>query len=112
MKKYLLIEVNSDNDVIVKYFSDLTSSGQFTSTFKKSDVGLSPEELAKREKQRETTRKTLEKNIDKLVDIIDSIVLEIDVNYVKFHDFFENLLKQSKKYENKTRVFRQDCRNR
>ena len=40
------------------------------------------------------------KNIDKLVDIIDSIVLEIDVNYVKFHDFFENLLEYSKNDEN------------
>lgn len=66
-----------------KYFSDLTSSGQFTSTFKKSDVGLSPEELAKREKQRETTRKTLEKNIDKLSSVYGNIESKLNPVDVK-----------------------------
>ena len=55
------------------YFNELLSTGEFTSTFKKSDVGLSPEELAKREKQRETTRKTLAKNIDKIADTYGDI---------------------------------------
>jgi len=49
-----------------EYFDSLLSSGEFTSTFRKDDTTLSPEEKAKREKQRETTRKTLEKNIEKI----------------------------------------------
>lgn len=56
-----------------EYFNNLLSSGEFVSTFKKSNVGLSPEELAKKEKQKEITRKTLEKNIDKLASIYGDI---------------------------------------
>ena len=55
------------------YFNELLSTGEFTSTFKKSDVGLSPEELVKREKQRETTRKILAKNIDKIASTYGDI---------------------------------------
>jgi len=61
-----------------EYFSDLFTTGEFQSTFKKSDVGLSPEELAKREKQREATKKTLEKNIDKIADTYDDIQSKLD----------------------------------
>ena len=56
-----------------EYFSDLLASGQFQSSFRKSDVGLSPEELEKREKDRAKTKATLEKNIDKIADTYDSI---------------------------------------
>lgn len=51
---------------VKEYFNNLLSTGEFQSTFRKSDTDLSPEEKAKREKQRETTKKTLEANIDKL----------------------------------------------
>ncbi len=63
---------------LIEYFDNLFATGEFQSTFRKSDVGLSPEELAKREKQRETTRKTLEKNIEKIADTYDSIQSQLD----------------------------------
>lgn len=44
------------------------------------------------------------KNIYKLESIIDLIVLEIDVNYVKFYDFLENLLEYSKNDENNYKI--------
>jgi len=56
-----------------EYFSNLLSSGQFQSSFRKSDVGLSPEELEKREKDRAKTKVTLDKSIDKIADTYDSI---------------------------------------
>lgn len=56
-----------------EYFDNLLSSGEFVSTFRKSDTSLSPEELAKREKQRETTKKTLEKNIEKIANTYGDI---------------------------------------
>lgn len=65
------------------YFNDLLSTGEFKSTFKKSDVGLSPEELAKKEKQRETTRKTLAKNIDKIADTYGDIQSKLNPIDVK-----------------------------
>lgn len=55
-----------DSGKVKEYFDNLLSTGEFQSTFRKSDADLSPEEKAKREKQRETTKKTLEKNIEKL----------------------------------------------
>ena len=65
-----------------KYFGDLLSTGEFTSTFKKSDVGLSPEELAKREKDRAKTKMVLDKNIDKIADtyeVIQSNLTPVDM---------------------------------
>ena len=56
-----------------EYFSDLLSSGQFQSTFRKDDSTLSPEELEKREKDRAKTKVTLDKSIDKIADTYDSI---------------------------------------
>lgn len=66
-----------------KYFNDLLSTGEFVSSFKKSDAGLSPEELAKREKQRETTRKTLEKNIEKIASTYEDIQSKIAPTDIK-----------------------------
>ena len=56
-----------------EYFANLLSTGQFQSTFRKSDVGLSPEELAKREKDRAKTKMVLDKNIDKIADTYEAI---------------------------------------
>jgi predicted AAA+ superfamily ATPase len=56
-----------------EYFSDLLTSGQFQSTFRKDDSILSPEELEKREKDRAKTKVTLDKSIDKIADTYDSI---------------------------------------
>jgi hypothetical protein len=61
-----------------EYFTDLLSTGQFQSTFRKSDVGLSPEELAKREKDRAKTKITLDKNIDKIADTYKTIQLNLN----------------------------------
>jgi hypothetical protein len=72
-----------DNGKLKEYFDNLLSTGEFKSTFKKSDVGLSPEELAKREKQREATRKTLEKNIDKIADTYDQIQTQLEPTDIK-----------------------------
>lgn len=55
------------------YFDQLLSSGEFTSTFRKDDSNLSPEELEKREKQREKTKELLGKNIDKIADTYEEI---------------------------------------
>jgi len=71
------------NGELKEYFDNLLSTGQFTSTFKKSDVGLSPEELAKREKQREATRKTLDKNIEKLASTYGDIQTSLNPTDVK-----------------------------
>ena len=56
-----------------EYFSDLLSSGQFQSTFRKDDSTLSPKELEKREKDRAKTKIVLEKNIDKIADTYETI---------------------------------------
>ena len=56
-----------------EYFSDLLSSGQFQSTFRKDDSTLSPEELEKREKDRAKTKVTLDKSIDKIADTYENI---------------------------------------
>lgn len=72
-----------DEGKLKEYFNNLLSTGEFQSTFKKSDVGLSPEELAKREKQRETTRKTLEKNIEKIADTYDDIQTQLTPTDIK-----------------------------
>lgn len=49
-----------------KYFDELLSTGEFKSTFRKDDTNLSPEELAKKEKQRAKTKELLGQNIDKI----------------------------------------------
>ena len=62
-----------DSGKTKEYFDNLLSTGEFKSTFKKSDVGLSPEELAKREKDRAKTKMVLDKNIDKIADTYEAI---------------------------------------
>jgi hypothetical protein len=49
-----------------EYFDNLLSSGEFTSTFKKDDSTLSPDELAKKEKARAKTKELLNKSIEKI----------------------------------------------
>jgi hypothetical protein len=56
-----------------EYFNQLLSSGQFQSSFRKDDTNLSPEELAKKEKQREKTKDILNKSIDKIADTYENI---------------------------------------
>lgn len=72
-----------DSGKTKEYFDNLLSTGEFKSTFKKSDVGLSPEELAKKEKQREATRKTLEKNIEKLASTYGDIQSSLNPTDIK-----------------------------
>jgi len=55
-----------DSGSLKEYFDNLLSSGEFQSTFRKDDSTLSPEELAKREKQREKTKELLAQSIDKI----------------------------------------------
>ena len=74
-----------------EYFSDLLASGQFQSSFRKDDSTLSPEELAKREKDRAKTKITLEKNIDKIADTYDDI--QSNLNFVDAKDL-PNLVKK------------------
>jgi len=74
-----------------EYFSNLLSSGQFQSSFRKSDVGLSPEELEKREKDRAKTKVTLDKNIDKIADTYDNI--QSNLNFVDAKEL-PNLVKK------------------
>jgi hypothetical protein len=49
-----------------EYFDNLLSSGEFSSTFRKDDSSLSPDELAKKEKARAKTKELLDKNIEKI----------------------------------------------
>jgi hypothetical protein len=49
-----------------EYFDNLLSSGEFSSTFKKDDSTLSPDELAKKEKARAKTKELLNKSIEKI----------------------------------------------
>ena len=65
-----------------EYFNDLLSTGEFQSTFRKDDTGLSPEELAKREKSREKTAKILETNIDKIADTFNKVQSDLKSNVV------------------------------
>jgi hypothetical protein len=61
-----------------EYFNNLLSSGEYSSSFRKDDSNLSPEELAKKEKQRQNTQKTLEKNIDKISNTYKDIQSKLD----------------------------------
>lgn len=74
-----------------QYFEELLSSGQFVSTFRKDDTGLSPEELEKREKQREKTKQQLQVNIDKVSDTFKKI--QSDLNPVDIKEL-PNIVKQ------------------
>ena len=74
-----------------QYFEELLSSGQFVSTFRKDDAGLSPEELEKREKQREKTKQQLQVNIDKVSDTFKKI--QSDLNPVDIKEL-PNIVKQ------------------
>jgi hypothetical protein len=74
-----------------QYFEELLSSGQFVSTFRKDDTGLSPEELEKREKQREKTKQQLQVNIDKVSDTFKKI--QSDFNPVDIKEL-PNIVKQ------------------
>jgi hypothetical protein len=53
-------------DKLQEYFDNLLSTGEFSSTFKKDDSTLSPDELSKREKDRAKTKELLDKNIEKI----------------------------------------------
>jgi hypothetical protein len=61
-----------------EYFADLLSSGEFSSTFRKDDSDLSPEELAKKAKQRLKSKEILDKTIDKISDTYESIQSKLD----------------------------------
>jgi hypothetical protein len=74
-----------------QYFEELLSSGQFVSTFRKDDAGLSPEELEKREKQREKTKQQLQVNINKVSDTFKKI--QSDLNPVDIKEL-PNIVKQ------------------
>jgi hypothetical protein len=74
-----------------QYFEELLSSGQFVSTFRKDDAGLSPEELEKREKQREKTKQQLQVNIDKVSNTFKKI--QSDLNPVDIKEL-PNIVKQ------------------
>jgi len=50
-------------DKLQEYFDNLLFSGEFSSTFRKDDSSLSPEELAKKEKARAKTKELLDKSI-------------------------------------------------
>jgi predicted kinase len=56
-----------------EYFDNLLSTGQFTSSFRKDDTELSPEEKEKREKSREKTKQQLYQNIDKIANTYGDI---------------------------------------
>jgi len=56
-----------------EYFDNLLSTGQFTSSFRKDDTDLSPEEKEKREKSREKTKQQLYQNIDKIANTYGDI---------------------------------------
>tara|TARA_R110000822_G_scaffold10358_15_gene39307 strand:+ start:439 stop:1239 length:801 start_codon:yes stop_codon:yes gene_type:complete len=56
-----------------EYFDDLMSTGKYSSSFRKDDDGLSPEELEKRKKQREQTKIAVGKSIEDLSQSFDRI---------------------------------------
>ena len=63
-----------------EYFEDLISQDpeKYASTFRKSDKGLSPEELAKKEKQREKSKEQFNNQIQQLEDQFSTIQSQID----------------------------------
>lgn len=56
-----------------EYFEELLSTGEYTSTFRKDDTGLSAVELEKKEKQREKTKQQLLVNIDKVSNTFNKL---------------------------------------
>ena len=66
------------NGELKEYFDNLLSTGQFTSSFRKDDTELSPEEKAKREKSREKTKQQLYQNIDKIANTYGDIQSKLD----------------------------------
>ena len=62
-----------DAGKLQEYFDNLLSTGEFRSTFRKDDTTLSPEELAKRDKQRAKTKQMVSQNIDKIANTFDTI---------------------------------------
>ena len=67
-------------DDLEGYFTNLISQdpGKYASTFRKSDKGLSPEELAKKEKSREKSRQLFDTQIKQLEDQFGTIQDQID----------------------------------
>jgi predicted kinase len=63
-----------------EYFEDLIAQDpdKYASTFRKSDKGLSPEELAKKEKQREKSKEQFNNQIQQLEDQFSTIQSQID----------------------------------
>ena len=66
-----------------EYFDNLLSTGQFTSSFRKDDTNLSPEEKEKREKSREKTKIQLHQNIDKIANTYGDIQSKLNPIDVK-----------------------------
>lgn len=90
-KQIDMFQKSLDNGTLKEYFIDLLESGEYQSTFRKSDADLSPEELAKREKQREKTKETLYKTIDKIADIFNSI--QTSVSSIQTKDISQKVKK-------------------
>lgn len=67
-----------ENGNLKSFFMDMINSGEYESSFRKSDDGLSPEELEKREKSREKTTQATEVNVDKLVGAYKQIADNLD----------------------------------
>lgn len=72
-----------DSGKLKEYFDNLLSTGEFQSTFRKDDTGLSPEELAKKEKQRAKTKELLKQNIDKIASTYSNIQSKLNPVDVK-----------------------------
>jgi len=62
-----------EQNKLQEYFNNLLSTGEYSSSFRKDDSSISPEEKLKREKQRENTLKILEKNIDNISSTYNDI---------------------------------------
>lgn len=67
-----------DSGKLREYFDNLLLTGEFQSTFRKDDTGLSPEELAKKEKQRAKTKELLGQNIDKIASTYGNIQSKLE----------------------------------
>lgn len=63
-----------------EYFEDLIAQDpdKYASTFRKSDANLSPEELAKKEKQRQKTKELFDKQVQQLEDQFSTIQDQIE----------------------------------
>jgi hypothetical protein len=79
-----------------EYFNNLLSTGEFQSTFRKDDTGLSPEELAKKEKSREKTKQILDTNIDKIANTFDKVQSDLESNVVDIKELPNKLRRFTK----------------